>query len=225
MNVSFSFWDAAIAIAIVFFTWKGWKEGFIDNLIGFFSFMIILFFAIQHMAWLADQIYTVFQVDRVFLTFLAFSIILGGGWFIIRSFVKKLQVGINPSEKWKNMDHFVGGVLGFIQGGILISLIAMIIMLSPFAGPLERQRNRSVLLRPAIRMAPTIFEAFTLIFPGAKNFREELVKSIGREPYDAQTEEVLNELKGSYNRSYNQSSPSRNSRYGSQSGRKGRPRR
>lgn len=221
MNLSFSFWDAAIAIAIVYFTVKGFKEGFVDNMIGFFSFMIILFFAVQHMAWLAEKIHTVFQVSRVFLIFFAFSIILGVGWFVIRGFVKKLQVEINPSDKMKNADRVAGGLLGFIQGGILISLIAMIIMLSPFSGPLEQQRNRSILLRPAIRMAPTIFETFSVIFPGAKDFREELTKSIGKEPYDSQTEKVLNEIQGNNGNSYN----SRN--YGSsgkRSGRKGRRR-
>jgi len=195
MKLSYSFLDAAIIITIIYFAWKGYKEGCIDNLIGFIGFLIVMFFAIQHMASLADQLISVFQVDRLLLTIIAFCIIVAGGWFFMRLIVTKLQLEINPSKNMKSIDQVAGGILGIVQGGILVSLIAMLIMLTPFAGSLDDQKKQSMLLKPAMRMAPGVFNSFALVFPGAKNFADELEKSINKSEHNPQANELLKEIR------------------------------
>ncbi|MBN1351532.1 CvpA family protein [candidate division KSB1 bacterium] len=195
--MSFSFWDVAIVIAIGYFTWKGYKNGCIDNLIGFFGFMIVMFFAVNHMGRLADYLSSSFQADRILLTIIAFAIILSAGWFFMRLIVQKLQFEINPSEKAKRADHVAGGILGLIQGCIVVSLVAMLIRLTPFSGPLDAQRERSVFLKPAMRMAPLIYQGFSVIFPGAKNFEAEIVRSLSKDPNNPRAQQFLQELRDS----------------------------
>ncbi|MCI0514486.1 CvpA family protein [candidate division KSB1 bacterium] len=188
--MNFTLLDLLIVGFIGYLTFKGFKEGFIDNLIGFGGLLLVLFIATQNMTRLADILNGYLQFNRVAATFTSLLMLVGGGWFLIHKVVAKLQLAINPPAKWKQADHAAGGVVGLVQGIILVSLFGMFFLMMPLNGRLKMEQERSVMLRTTLKLAPFAFDAFTLLLPG-KTIFEQLQSSLGNENIiDSETDDL-----------------------------------
>jgi uncharacterized membrane protein required for colicin V production len=182
---------------VIYFAVKGYQKGFIDDLIGFGGLFLILFIAVQNMYRLTELLYSYFQFNRLVLTIFSLGLILAGGWFLIRNIVKKLQVNINPAKNWVQPDKFVGGLLGAIQGIVLVCVLGMVIYVVPSTGKLKEMRDRSVIVKHALGFTPYVFNAFSIFFPDAKSFTEHLRASLGKEAIqDENAREMLENIEG-----------------------------
>ena len=182
---------------IIYFAVKGFNEGFVDNMIGFIGLFLILFIAVQNMYRLTELLYSYFPFNRLALTLFSFGLLLAGGWFLIRNIIKKLQVDINPSKGWEQPDKFLGGLLGAVQGFVIVCLIGMVFYVVPSTGKLKQMRDHSVIVKSALGFTPYVFNAFSVFFPGAKSFTEQLRVSLGKEAVqDDNAREMLENIQG-----------------------------
>ncbi|MBN2092014.1 CvpA family protein [candidate division KSB1 bacterium] len=170
--------DLIICGAIAALAFKGYTLGLVDNIIGFSGLLFVLFIAVQNMDRFTKLLHSTIPTNQITLTFIAFLILAGGGWFFVEKVVAKLQAHINPPDKWKNADKAAGGLMGIIQGIMLVSVFGMMISFLPFEG-IKKQQERSIFLRPTIKAAPYIFNVFSVFFPNAKSFVEQLRTSFG----------------------------------------------
>jgi len=198
-----SFLDMMIVIIVGFIAYKGYRNGLIDNLIGFFGLLLVLFIAGQNMNRLTEVLYSYFQSNRILLTFISFLLLTGGGWLIVGKLVNKLQLEINPSEKWKQADKVMGGLLGIVQGIIFVSLIGMILTLLPTQGKVGTWRDNSMFLKPTLRVAPAVFNTFSVLVPDAQAFPQKLQDSFGNEIRESpRAQELIDTMNGSDNQTY-----------------------
>ena len=182
---------------IIYFAVKGFNEGFIDNMIGFGGLFLVLFIAVQNMYRLTELLYSYFQFNRLVLTIFSFGLLLTSGWFLIRNIVKKLKITINPAKNWVQPDKFVGGLLGGVQGFVVVCLIGMVFYVLPSTGKLKEMRDRSAVVRHALGFTPYVFNAFSIFFPDSKSFSEHLRDSLGKDAMqDDNAREMLENIQG-----------------------------
>lgn len=182
---------------ILYFAFKGYQKGFIDNMIGFSGLFLILFIAVQNMYRVTEMLYSYFQFNRLVLTLFSLGLMLAGGWFLIRNVIKKLQININAGKDWVQFDKIIGGLLGAVQGVVLVSLIGMLVYVVPSTGKLKEMRDRSVIVKHTLGLTPYVFNAFSIFFPDAKSFSEHLRASLGKEAIqDDNAREMLENIEG-----------------------------
>lgn len=191
-----TFLDILIVGAILAITFKGYKNGLMDNLIGFGGLLLVLFLSVQNMNRLSAVFYTYFQSHRILLTFFSFTVLAGGGWFFVNKIVSKLQVQMNPPPKWVQTDKIFGLILGFFQGIVFVSLFGMIFLVLPSSGKLQELGDRSAFLKPTLRIAPHVFNAFSIIFPDARSFADHLREGFGDEADTRDGRELLDTIEG-----------------------------
>ncbi len=188
--------DLLICGVVAALAFKGYGLGLVDNIIGFSGLLFVLFIAVQNMDRFTKLLYTTIPTNQITLTFIAFLLLAGGGWFFVEKVVAKLQMHINPPANWKNADKVAGGLMGVIQGIMLVSIFGMMITFLPFDG-VKRQQERSIFLRPTIKSAPYIFNVFSVFFPNAKSFVEQLRTSFGEDAVKSDNaQELLKVLDG-----------------------------
>ncbi len=182
--------DLIIFGAIAALAFKGYGLGFIDNVIGFSGLLFVLFIAVQNMDRFTKLLHNTIPTNQITLTFIAFLILAGGGWFFVEKVVAKLQTHINPPDKWKQADKVAGGLMGVIQGIMLVSVFGMMISFLPFES-IKKQQERSIFLRPTIKAAPYVFNVFSVFFPNAKSFVEQLRTSFGEDAHKSDDAQQL----------------------------------
>ena len=171
--------DIFIIGAIIYIAYKGYDNGLLDNVIGFAGLLLVMFLAVQNMNRVNSLFYIYFQSNRVLSTIFSFLMLAGVGWFFVGKIVDKMQVTFNPPDKYVQADKILGGLLGIVQGVMLVSVVGIILTFMPAGGKLEKLRNESALLRPTMRMAPLVFNAFSIVLPDAKSFTEKLSEGFG----------------------------------------------
>lgn len=176
-----TFFDIIAVSLVTWLTYRGYKQGFIDDMIGVIGLIFLMFIAVQNMSRLANFLYSYFPYNRIFLTLCSFLLIIGVGWILISSIVRKLQVNINPTDEWEKADKVFGGAIGFIQGMVGISLIAMFFLLMPSGGRQNALRENSLLMKPSLKFGRVFFDAFSVLFPDAKSFTQHLWQGFGPE--------------------------------------------
>ena len=70
--------------------------------------------------------------------------------------------------------HFFGGVLGLLEGALIISIC--LLCLRAYDAPDSETREDSVLYRPLVGLAPSTFLMVEPLIPGGKELRSDIVR-------------------------------------------------
>ncbi len=168
--------DIIILGAIGFFLIKGLFRGFFREVLGFAGLIIALIFATKYMSNVSNWIDRVMDVPPSVASLLAYLLIFFCLFIAFQILAHVLQKLFKYSMLG-GLEKLAGGVVGFLKGATIISLLVLFISILPFGRQLIPDTSGSVLFQPMQNFAPTMFNFLTTIVPNSKSFYEELMEN------------------------------------------------
>jgi membrane protein required for colicin V production len=182
LNMSDIIVDLIIVLILMVFIFRGFKNGFIKEFIGFLGTYVSFVLAIRYMSNLASLLYGATDVlSHTVVTILSFIIIFLPLMTIFMFVAKKLKLAARFSFTLGSVDRIVGLGIGLIKGAIILAITALIISLSGIAGLMSEQINASQLYKPVLlkRVLPLTYSvAKLLIMSHYKPFKSEIKEAL-----------------------------------------------
>ena len=148
--------DFLILIPILYFCYKGARNGLVGEVLGIAGIIIGVFLTFHYMDDMADIIRPFIEGDPNYLPFLAGAIIFLGTLIIIqiiavllRRFLKVIKLNF--------VNRILGFFFGLLKGGIIVS--AILLLMAGFNQPSEESREKSVSYEYVIYLAPWAYNA------------------------------------------------------------------
>lgn len=165
--------DIGIAIGIGVFVVSGFYEGLIKKIFGLIVLIVAFYAALHTHQIISEWLEVRFSWPALFATILAFlSVFL----FVLISGNVLYRVVGKKNELYQSWDRLGGGVFGFLEGAIIVSLVLHLLSLVDF--PSEDVIERSVLYSFVYSLAPLIFEALYIFIPQIRDFFEIFTRDI-----------------------------------------------
>jgi len=173
--------DYTILLIAGFFAIKGLFRGFIHEIFGLLGVVFALIVSTKYMSNAAVQIHALLDIPPAFSTTLGFLVIFFSGILLTQVVSHLLQKIVKYSLLgW--LDKASGGVIGLLKGGIIVSLITIMLAAIPLTPHLLPGIERSKLFTPTTRFAPTLFDVVMTIVPRSKTFYSEIKESYDNLP-------------------------------------------
>jgi len=169
-----------IIIAVVgFFAIGGLFKGFLNQVFGLLGLILALIFATKFMSNMAELVDKFLNIPPALTTLLGYLIIFVGTIFAFQLLNHVLQKVVKVSFlSW--VDKTGGGVLGFVKGGVIISLLLLLISIIPFSGSMIPGAKESTFYDPAKNFAPKVFNFVMYVIPNSKSFYGELKETFDK---------------------------------------------
>jgi membrane protein required for colicin V production len=164
--------DLIIVVALLFFVYKGFQRGFVEEFLRIFGTLVALFFAIRYMSDISKIIIGAVDLPPTAAIIVAFSGIFVLLIYVFKHINKTLKKAIKFSL-FENLDKILGGALGLFKGAIIISLITMLLSLFSFSPVVKRHISQSQLFDPMRQIAPLAYSALITFVPNSKSFIDE----------------------------------------------------
>lgn len=169
--------DFIILTIIGLFVIKGLFRGFFQEILGLVGLLVGLIFATKYMSNAALWIDKYLKIPPGLTTLLGFLLIFLGIVFGFQLLAHVLQK-LSKFSLLGWLEKLGGGLVGFLKGATIISLLILFISIIPFASQLIPGRTDSKLFRPMKAFAPYMFDLLTETIPGSKSFYAELKESL-----------------------------------------------
>ncbi|MFQ5602792.1 MAG: CvpA family protein [bacterium] len=168
--------DFIILAVVIYFTVKGLFRGFFQEVLGFLGFIFAFIVATKFMSNAAAAIQSFMKIPPMLTTLLGFLVIFFGIVFISHILTHILQKIFRYSALgW--FEKLAGGLVGFLKGATIMSLLSIFISMIPFGTTLIPGLKESQLFEPTQRFAPNVFNKIMKIVPDSKSFYGELKES------------------------------------------------
>ncbi|OQX59543.1 hypothetical protein DRQ00_02370 [candidate division KSB1 bacterium] len=169
--------DIAILVVLAVFMLRGILNGFIRQILGLVGLIISLVLAIRWMSNVAAVIvhYTGFSAQiATAVGFVGLFLLLYLGCIGLARLLRKImQLAMLG---W--LDRLGGGTLGLVKGGILVSVLVLVMTIIPFGVSVRKLEHESLLFRPMQRVAPSVFNLVRKWMPSSGDFYQELKESL-----------------------------------------------
>lgn len=143
--------DFLIFIPILFFCYRGIKNGLIGEVLGIVGIILAVFFTFQYMDEVAEWIRPLFEADADYVIFVAGAIIFFFTLIVVQ-IIEFLIVKVLAAIKLHTVNRILGAFFGLIKGGIIIS--AILLLLAGFNIPSQQAREDSASYSYVIYLAP-----------------------------------------------------------------------
>lgn len=174
--------DFVIVLILLAFIYRGFKNGFIKEFMGFLGIYVSFVVAIRYMSDLATLLYGATDViSHTIVTILAFVIIFLPLISIFMFVAKKLKIAARFSFTLGSIDRIIGLMLGLVKGSIILAIAALIISLTGISGLMREEINASQLFKPILlkRVLPLTYSIVKLVnFGHYKSFGLELKEAL-----------------------------------------------
>ncbi len=181
--------DLIIVIILMLFIYRGFKNGFIKECMGFVGTYVSLIIAIRYMSDLATALYGKVDVlSHSLISILSFIFIFVPLMLFFMFLAKKLKFIARFSFTLGSIDRIAGLALGLIKGAIILSISALIISLTGLSGLMSKEINSSQLFKPILlkRVLPLAYSVAKLIkFTNYKPFELELKETLNAKSMSA----------------------------------------
>ncbi len=171
--------DIAILGIIAVFTIKGLFRGAINETIGLVGLVVSLIAGIKLMSNVAELLDRVLDIPPGFITLLSFLLV----FVSLQIAAQVLSFVLHKIVKFTFMrpiEKLVGGIIGLAKGGVITSLLVLLVSIIPFSDQILPNRDQSLLYEPVKKLAPRMFNMMMAVVPGSKSFYSELKESIER---------------------------------------------
>jgi len=184
VKASIAIIDLLIIFVMVFFIYKGYKNGFTTEFMRAFGTISAFIVAVRFMSNVAIVLYGALEISPTLITIFSFILIFTAVLLIFKYLTKKLMSAIKFSLTLGNADRVVGIVMGLIKGSIVVSLCTVLISFMSFSGPIAKELRESQLSNPMRQVLPLAYSVARLAFSSSyKSFSTEL-----EETFSGQTE-------------------------------------
>lgn len=169
-----SYIDLAIVIILVFFLFKGYKRGFLDELRLTIGTLVSLFAAIRYMSDLSRLILGAIDIYPIIAVVISFTVIFVGGTYVFKFITDKLKKIINVTVPLGGtINNVIGAAFGLAKGAIIISLITILLSFVNIFDFSKRHITESQLFEPMQQIAPLVYETIKVLVPRSKTFLTE----------------------------------------------------
>jgi len=169
--------DWIIIIILLFFIVRGFSSGFLLGIAGLLGVIVAFVLAVQFMNDLSAILLHFFSLSprvAVLLTAVIIYVVVFVGFIFTAKFLRNILKMV--ALGW--VDRIAGAVLGLLKGAVIVSIIALMISLIPFRGQAQVEFDDSILFKPAMKVAPKVFDIITNSVPLAGDFYGELRQSL-----------------------------------------------
>ena len=171
--------DYIIITVVAFFAVRGLFKGFLNEVFGFLGLILALILATKYMSDMAGLIDRFLNIPPALTTLLGYLIIFVGTIFALQLLNHVLQKVVKVSFlNW--VDKTGGGLVGFVKGGVIISLLLLLISIIPFSRSMIPGVKESTLYGPAKNFAPKVFNFVMYVIPNSKSFYGELKETFDK---------------------------------------------
>jgi len=170
--------DYTILAVIVFFVIRGLFRGLLNEVFGLVGILLSVIVATKLMSDAANWLKQIVDIPPTLSTILGFILVFAAVQLAIQLLNHLLQKIIKLTFlSW--LDKLAGGLIGFLKGALIVSLLTMLIALIPMGDSLIPAQKQSKLIEPMRGFAPRVFNIFSEIVPNSKTFYSEVKESLG----------------------------------------------
>ncbi|MCG8607123.1 CvpA family protein [bacterium] len=165
--------DLIILGTIGFFLIKGLFRGFFREVLGLVGLIVALILATKYMSNVSVWIDSVIDVPPSAASLLAYLLIFFAVFIATQVLAHTLQ-RLFKYSMLGGLEKMAGGIVGFLKGATIISLLVLFISVIPFGRQFVPDTAGSVLFRPMQNFAPYVFNFLMTVIPNSKSFYDEL---------------------------------------------------
>ncbi|HDL19583.1 MAG TPA: CvpA family protein [Bacteroidetes bacterium] len=169
--------DLVILAVLAIFVFNGFRCGFLREIAGLIGIVVAFILAVRFMNDLSViASYYLGMSPRVAVAVTAVAIFI----FVLIAFIllSKILRKLMELATLGWIDRLLGSLLGLLKGGLIVSILALIISLVPAGREFETEQEQSVLFEPMRKVAPIIFNGLGKILPAAGDFYGEVKESL-----------------------------------------------
>lgn len=169
--------DYLILIPILFFCYRGFVNGIIQEVLSIVGIILAVFLSFQYMDAVGSLIRPMFSENAGYIPFLSGALIFIGTVAAVQ-LIAFLAKKFLETVKLNFLNRLAGLGFGFLKSGIVIS--ALLLILAGFNLPSKEARDNSVAYPYIIYLAPYTYDTVAYIYPGAEYFTETIDKTLDR---------------------------------------------
>lgn len=168
--------DYLILAIVVFFVVKGLFRGLIHEVLGFLGLTLSLIVATKFTSDAAVLLKHLIKIPPSLTTALSFIFLFIAAQLCVQlASYLLLKVVQFTFILW--LEKLSGGLVGLLKGGIVVSLLALLLSIIPLGGQVVPDQDNSILLEPVKGFAPKTFNLMMKAVPNSKSFYEEVKES------------------------------------------------
>ena len=194
--------DPILALGLFYLARKGWQTGLVQSLIGLISVVLAYGCALAYGEALAHALFDStgdLGEGAALIGFLAVGLAVLIACYLIGQAIH----GVLQASPLGAIDAIGGGVLGLVQGILIIGLLTLFLRANPFHSRVPELIDESALGPPLQKAARVIADGVQAMFPNVKTMLEKLgiqtasqapplIEKLNKEARDAQVK--INEL-------------------------------
>ncbi|MDZ7379019.1 MAG: CvpA family protein [candidate division KSB1 bacterium] len=166
-----NYFDISILTIILVFIVVGFRKGLLAEVVGLLGIAVALVLAVRYGPEAGRLFVRRTHLPELLGVFIGFAVVFGGVWMFFHMFKSALEKVLSPMAiKW--VDKLGGLFLGAVEGVVVASILIFLFSLTPLAGAVEEDIERSQLYRPTERVAPALFDAARRMVPLEKTFAQ-----------------------------------------------------
>ena len=167
--------DFLILLPIAYFSYRGFVNGIIKEVLSIVGIILAVFFTFQYMEPVGAVISPLFEAKASFVPFLSGLIIFISTLAAVH-FVAYLSKKFLETIKLNFVNRISGAAFGFLKSGIVVS--AILLILAGFNQPSDEAREESATYSYIIYLAPWAYDSVATVYPGAEDFTATVRKAL-----------------------------------------------
>lgn len=167
--------DFLILIPIAYFSYRGFVNGIIKEVLSIVGIILGVFLTFQYMDPVSAAIKPLFEEGASFVPFISAIIIFVGTLSLVH-LIAFLSKKFLETIKLNFVNRIAGAAFGLLKSGIVIS--AILLILAGFTIPSEDARQNSATYPYIIYLAPWAYDTVAAVYPGAENFTTTIQKTL-----------------------------------------------
>lgn len=167
--------DAVVLLVLALFAFRGFKNGFIKEALGFVGIIAACFIAFHYMGPLSEFLSIHTSANHKYIPYFSAIVLFLGTLIIVELaifFLTKLLQAIALGLP----NRILGLVLSTLKAGIIISVVLLV--LAGFNVPSKQYQKASFMYPYVIMMAPATYNVIAWAFPNVKNYEKTIQDTI-----------------------------------------------
>jgi membrane protein required for colicin V production len=166
--------DMMLLIPIALFAWRGFSNGIVGEVLGIAGLIVSVFLTFAYMKPAAALFEPYF--DTADYAVIAAGTVIFVGTLIVFQLAAWLLKSILKLAKLNLVNRLAGLGFGVLKAAVVLS--AALLLLAGFRLPPEQIRKESVLYPVVTPVAPVVYDAVALVWPGVEGFKETMEEAL-----------------------------------------------
>lgn len=169
--------DFLIVLPIIFFAYRGFKNGLIKEVLSIIGIVLGVFLTFQYMEEAGTYIQPFFEDNADYIPFVAAFIIFIGTLLAV-NLVAIAARKVLETIQLNFINRVTGLAFGALKCGIIIS--ALLLLAAGFNMPSQEVREKSSSYPYVIYLAPWAYDRVASVYPGAEDFTETIRETLDK---------------------------------------------